>query len=272
MSRADESDTPLPNVDVPDTGMPGIGVPGIHLPDRRGRTGLDQAGRDLAGNSNVIVRDVTLLSSNWFVLRTTTLDFRHRDGHWSTEQRETYDRGNGATILLFNVERRTVLLTRQFRFPAYVNGHPDGYLVEAPAGLLDSDDALTAITRETAEETGFAITDARHLFDLFMSPGSVTEKLHFYAAEYSSDTQAGEGGGLHDEGEDIENIELDFDAALGQIGNGIVDAKTVLLLQWAAISGLFGAGPYSTGPYSAGPSSAGPSSTGPFGAAHTPLT
>ena len=231
----------MSRADVPGDTNTGIGVPGIHVPDRRGRTGLDQTGRDLSGNSNVIVRDVTLLSSNWFVLRTTTFDFRHNDGHWSTEQRETYDRGNGATILLYNLENRTVLLTRQFRFPAYVNGHPDGYLVEAPAGLLDSDDPLTAITRETAEETGFAISDARHLFDLFMSPGSVTEKLHFYVAEYSSDAQAGQGGGLPDEGEDIENIELDFDAALSQIGTGIVDAKTVLLLHWAASAGPFSA-------------------------------
>ncbi|WP_313788376.1 NUDIX domain-containing protein [Subtercola endophyticus] len=179
-----------------------------------------------------------LLSSNWFVLRNTTFEFRHRDGHWSTERRETYDRGDGAVVLLYNVEQRTVLLTRQFRYPAYVNGHADGYLLEAPAGLLDDDDPLTAIVRETAEETGFAIVGARHLFDLYMSPGSVTEKLHYFAARFTSADQSGHGGGLAHEGEDIEKIELDFDEALAAIGSTIVDAKTVVLLQWAATNGL----------------------------------
>jgi nudix-type nucleoside diphosphatase (YffH/AdpP family) len=187
----------------------------------------------------VRVKGVRLLSSNWFVLRATTFDFRHRDGHWSTEERETYDRGDGATILLYNTERRSVLLTRQFRYPAYVNGHPDGYLLEAPAGLIDDDDPLRAVERETAEETGYAVTDARHLFDLFMSPGSVTEKLHFFAARFSADTLTGVGGGLAHEGEDIENVELGFDDAIAAIGSTIVDAKTVILLQWAQTSALF---------------------------------
>ncbi|MEA9986370.1 NUDIX domain-containing protein [Subtercola sp. RTI3] len=213
-------------------------TPGIDVSDSRGRTGLDQVGRGLTGNPDVIVRDVRLLSSNWFVLRATTFDFRHRDGHWSTEDRETYDRGDGATVLLYNTEQNTVLLTRQFRFPAYVNGHPDGNLVEAPAGLLDDDDPLAAIERETAEETGYTISDAAHLFDLFMSPGSVTEKLHFFAARYSAATLTGAGGGLAGEGEDIENVELDFTEALAAIGTTIVDAKTVILLQWADRTGL----------------------------------
>ncbi|GGF17943.1 NUDIX domain-containing protein [Subtercola lobariae] len=197
-------------------------------------------GLDLSTNPNVIVTRVKLLSSNWFVLRATTFEFRHRDGSWSTEERETYDRGDGATILLYDTERRTVLLTRQFRFPAYVNGHADGYLLEAPAGLLDDDDALRAVERETAEETGYAVTDAQHLFDLYMSPGSVTEKLHFFAAKFSAESLTGTGGGLAHEGEDIENVELGFDEALAAIGTRIVDAKTVILLQWAESSRLFG--------------------------------
>jgi nudix-type nucleoside diphosphatase (YffH/AdpP family) len=212
---------------------------GIDEPDRRGRTGLDRAGRDLTGNDGVRVREVELLSSDWYVLRRTTFDLRHRDGHWSTEQRETYDRGNGATVLLYDVQRRTVLLTRQFRFPAYVNGHPDGLLLETAAGLLDDDDPLTAVRREAEEETGHRVGELTHVFDVFMSPGSVTERLHCYAAPYDAGTRAHEGGGLADEGEDIEVVELDFDEALAAIGTRIVDAKTILLLQWAALSGPF---------------------------------
>jgi nudix-type nucleoside diphosphatase (YffH/AdpP family) len=212
---------------------------GIDEPDRRGRTGLDQVGRDLTGNDGVRVREVELLSSDWYVLRRTTFDLRHRDGSWTTEQRETYDRGNGATVLLYDVEQRTVLLTRQFRFPAYVNGHPDGLLLEAAAGLLDDDDPLTAVRREAEEETGHRVGELTHVFDVFMSPGSVTERLHFYAGPYDAGTRQDDGGGLAEEGEDIEVVELGFDEALAQIGTGIVDAKTIMLLQWAALSGPF---------------------------------
>ncbi|MBB3675451.1 NUDIX domain-containing protein [Modestobacter versicolor] len=212
---------------------------GIDEPDRRGRTGLDRVGRDLTGNDDVRVREVELLSSDWYVLRRTTFDMRHRDGHWSTEQRETYDRGNGATVLLYDPDRRTVLLTRQFRFPAYVNGHPDGLLLEAAAGLLDDDDPATAVRREAEEETGHRVGELTHVFDLFMSPGSVTERLHFFAGPYGSGTRQTDGGGLADEGEDIEVVELGIDEALAQVGTGIVDAKTVLLLQWAVLAGPF---------------------------------
>jgi nudix-type nucleoside diphosphatase (YffH/AdpP family) len=215
------------------------GRPGIDVPDRRGRTGLDQTGRDLTGNPGVRVTDVELLTSNWYVTRTTRFDFRHRDGHWSTEERETYDRGNGATILLFDADRRTVLLIRQFRYPAYVNGHPDGLLLELPAGLLDEDDPETAIRREAREETGYAVGEVRHVFDAYMSPGSVTEKLFFFAAPYDASERADAGGGLADEGEDIELVELGIDEALTRIGTDIVDAKTIMLLQWAALSGPF---------------------------------
>jgi nudix-type nucleoside diphosphatase (YffH/AdpP family) len=213
---------------------------GIDEPDHRGRTGLDRAGRDLTRNPDIVVRDVELLASGWHVLRRTTYDHRHRAGHWTTEQRETYDRGNGATILLYDAARRTVLLTRQFRYPVYVNGHTDGYLVEAAAGLLDDDDPEAAVRRETAEELGVDVRDLEHVFDVYMSPGSVTELVHFYAAPYSASTRTGPGGGLAADGEDIEVVELSFADALAMTADGrIADAKTIMLLQWAALSGLF---------------------------------
>ncbi|MCS5723818.1 NUDIX domain-containing protein [Herbiconiux sp. CPCC 203407] len=215
------------------------GIPGVDVPDRRGRTGLDRTGLDLTGNPRVKVESVTLLSSNWYITRTTRIRFRHRDGHWSTEDRETYDRGNGATILLHDARRRTVLLIRQFRYPAYVNGHPDGELLETPAGLLDEDDAETAIRREAREETGYAVGEVETLFEAYMSPGSITEKIHFFAAPYDAADRADAGGGLADEGEDIELVELDIDDALARIGTDIVDAKTIMLLQWAALRGPF---------------------------------
>ncbi|MFE6412499.1 NUDIX domain-containing protein [Streptomyces sp. NPDC057837] len=214
---------------------------GIDVPDRRGRTGLDRHGRDLTGNPRVRILDVQVLSCDWSVLRKTTFEYRHGDGHWSREQRETYDRGDGATLLLHNAARGTVLLTRQFRLPAYVNGHPDGMLIEAAAGLLDGDTAEEAIRREAAEETGRTVGEVEHVFDAYMSPGSVTERLHFFAAPYESTTpQPGETRGLADEGEDIEVLELPFPTALAMIRGGeIADAKTIMLLQWAALDGPF---------------------------------
>jgi nudix-type nucleoside diphosphatase (YffH/AdpP family) len=205
---------------------------------RRDRTDLAQQGLGLTGNPRVRIQDVEVLSADWYVLRKTTFDFQHGDGHWSREQRETYDRGDGATILLYDAARRTVLLTRQFRLPAYVNGHPDGMLVETAAGLLDGDGPLEAIRREAAEETGHVIGAAEPVFEVYMSPGSVTERLHFFAAPYGS--PASSGGGVAAEGEDITVIELDFDEALARVGTGeIADAKTIMLLQWAALSGPF---------------------------------
>lgn len=216
--------------------------PGVDVPDRRGRTGLDLVGRDLDRNPRVRVRDVRVLTSNWYVTRATTLDFQHADGRWTTEERETYDRGNGATILLYDGEARTVLLTRQFRFPVYVNDHPDGMFIETAAGLLDEDDPETAIRREAEEETGHTVGTVEHVFDVYMSPGSVTEKLHFFAAPYLRGTiEHGSRTGLADEGEDIEVLEVPFDEALDRIGVDIVDAKTIMLLQWAALRGPFSA-------------------------------
>ena len=215
-------------------------LPGVDVPDLRGRTGLDQAGRSLARNPDVVVRDVELTSTGWHVLRRTTFDYRRRDGSWTTQQRETYDRGNGATILLYDLARRTVLLTRQFRYPVYVNDHPDGMLVEAAAGLLDDDDPDTAIRRETSEELGVTLGSLTHVFDVYMSPGSVTERLHFYAAPYSPADRTHAGGGLLEDGEDIEPVELSIDDALAMIRDGrIADAKTVMLLQWAVLDGPF---------------------------------
>ena len=218
----------------------GVSVPGIDVPDFRGRTGLDRVGRDLTGNPDVVVTDVELLAAAWHVLRRTTLQRRRRDGQWVTEQRETYDRGNGATMLPYDVERRTVLLSRQFRYPVYVNGHPDGLLLEAAAGLLDDEAPEVAIRREAEEELGITLGEVQHVFDVFMSPGSVTERLHFYAAPYSPADRTSAGGGLAAEGEDIEVVELPFDEALDMTGDGrIADAKTIMLLQWAALRGPF---------------------------------
>ncbi|MES2949667.1 MAG: NUDIX domain-containing protein [Pseudomonadota bacterium] len=189
--------------------------------------------------SRVNVVDIKLLSDNWYVLKTTTFDYLRRDGSWQRQSRETYDRGNGAVLLLFNASRNTVVLTRQFRFPTFVNGNTDGMMVEACAGLLDGDDPETCIRREAAEETGFYIRNPRKLFEAYMSPGSVTEKLHFFAAAYEAADKVSQGGGHLHEGEDIEVLELDLADALRQITTGVIqDGKTIMLLQHAALVGL----------------------------------
>ena len=220
--------------------MPSAAVPGHDAPDHRGRTGLDQTGRDLDRNPGVVIRNVEVTSRGWHVLRRTTFDYLGRNGQWATHERETYDRGNGATILLYDLGRSTVLLSKQFRFPAYVNDHPDGMLIETAAGLLDGDAPEAAIRREASEELGVEVGPIEHVFDAYMSPGSVTERLHFFAAPYVPADRTGDGGGLDDEGEDIEVLELDFADALAGITDGrIVDGKTIMLLQWAALSGPF---------------------------------
>ncbi|MGL3197937.1 NUDIX domain-containing protein [Curtobacterium flaccumfaciens] len=210
--------------------------PGETVPDDRGRTGLDAVGRDLDRNPDVVVHDVEVVSNGWHVLRRTTLDVRRRDGRWDRQQRETYDRGNGATVLPHDPERDTVLLTRQFRWPAYVNGHPDGMLVEAAAGLLDEDDPETAVRREAAEELGIRLGALTKVFDAFMSPGSVTERVHGYVGAYTPADRVEDGGGVEDEGEDIEVLELPVDDALAMVDDGrISDGKTIMLLQWLAL-------------------------------------
>ncbi len=180
-----------------------------------------------------------VLSDDWYTLKKTTFEYQRRDGSWQRLSRETYDRGNGAVLLLFNAERGTVILTRQFRFPAFVNGSADGMLIEACAGLLDGDDPEACIRREVQEETGFQIQSPRKLFEAYMSPGSVTEKLHFFVAEYQAHQQTGEGGGMAHEGEDIEVLELPLFEALVMVGSGAIqDGKTIMLLQHAALAGL----------------------------------
>lgn len=193
----------------------------------------------LPANERVRIVEQRVLADDWFVLKKTTFDFRLRSGEWQRLQRETYDRGDGATLLLFHRTRRTVVLTRQFRFPAFANGLADGLLLEACAGLLDNEDAVAAIRREVQEETGFAVRTPRKVFEAFMSPGSVTERLHFFVAEYEADDRLGDGGGAAGEGEDIEVLELPLDQALAMIGSGdIQDGKTIMLLQHAALVGL----------------------------------
>ncbi len=179
-----------------------------------------------------------ILSDNWYVLHKITYQYQLKNGEWLTQSREAYDRGNGAVILLYSPQQRTVILTRQFRMPTFLNGNPSGMLIEACAGLLDEDNAEDAVRRETEEETGYHIHEVRKIFEAYMSPGSVTEILHFFVAEYTSEQKQSEGGGV-DEDEDIEVLELDFEKALAMIDSGeIRDAKTIMLLQYAQIHGL----------------------------------
>lgn len=183
----------------------------------------------------VRVHEATLLSDNWYTLKTTAFDWRRNDGKWQRMHRETYDRGNGATLLPYNRTRRTVLLTRQFRYPAFVNGHDD-LLIEAAAGLLDNAAPEERIRAEVEEELGYRLGAVQKIFEAFMSPGSVTEKLHFFIAEYEPSMRVGNGGGLADEGEDIEVLELGIDEALAMVADGrIADAKTVMLLYHAQL-------------------------------------
>ncbi len=184
-------------------------------------------------SDRVRIEDVTVLSDNWYVLRKVTFSLRRADGTWQRSTREAYDRGNGATILLHDKARRTVVLTRQFRLPAFLNGYRE-MMIEAAAGLLDDASPEDRIRAETEEETGYRVRDVEKVFELFMSPGSVTEKLYFFAAAYDAKAKAGAGGGIAEEGEDIEVLELPFDEAMAMVADGrICDAKTVLLLQWA---------------------------------------
>lgn len=189
--------------------------------------------------SRVKVIDMQVLSDHWYVLKKATFDYLRRDGTWQRQVRETYDRGNGAVLLLFNAHNATVVLTRQFRFPAFANGCADGMLIEACAGLLDGDDPETCIRREATEETGYHIRSPRKLFEAYMSPGSVTEKLHFFAAEYEAKDRLTAGGGHAHEGEDIEVLEMPLQHALEMIRSGAIqDGKTIMLLQHAALVGL----------------------------------
>ena len=182
---------------------------------------------------NVNILKTEILSDNWYILRKITYEYQKKDGSLQTQTREAYDRGNGATILLYNKEQKTVILTRQFRLPTFINGNESGMLIEACAGLLDKDNAEECILRETEEETGYKITDVRKIFEAYMSPGSVTEILYFFIAEYHKSMKVSEGGGLGHEEENIEVLELDFQDAMNMVDSGeIKDGKTIMLLQY----------------------------------------
>lgn len=186
-------------------------------------------------HDRVRVHEVTLLSDNWYVLKTTRFDWLRNDGRWQRMDRETYDRGNGATLLPYDLAQRTVLLTRQFRYPVFANGHDD-LLIEAAAGLLDNAAPEERIRAEVEEELGYRLGTVQKIFESFMSPGSVTERLHFFIAPYEPSMRIGSGGGLAEEGEDIEVLELGIDEALAMVADGrIVDAKTVMLLYHAKL-------------------------------------
>lgn len=180
-----------------------------------------------------------LLSDNWGVLRKVKYDFKLHDGSWQQQEREVYNRGNGAVILLYNKEKGTVILTRQLRIPTWFNGNTDGMMIEACAGLLDENDPEECIKRETQEETGYRITEVKKIMEVYMSPGSVTEIIYFFTGAYSADMKISEGGGVESEHENIEVLEMSFTQAIEMVKNGeIKDAKTIMLLQYAQINGL----------------------------------
>ena len=186
-------------------------------------------------HDRIQVHEVRTLAADWYLLKKTRFSFRRSDGTWQEQWRETYDRGNGATILLYDLARRQVVLTRQFRYPAFVNGHDD-LLIETPAGLLDAAEPEARIRAEVEEETGFRLGAVRRVFDAYMSPGSVTEKLFFFVAPYEAGDRIGPGGGNADEGEDIGVMEMSIDDALAAIETGLIrDGKTIMLLQYAAL-------------------------------------
>jgi GDP-mannose pyrophosphatase NudK len=186
-------------------------------------------------NDRVKIINTEILSKNWYTLKKVTFDYQHTNGTWIQQSREAYDRGNGATILLYNLSSKTVILTQQFRLPTYINGNPTGMLIETCAGLLDLDNPEDCIRRETEEETGFKIREVKKIYEAYMSPGSVTEILYFFIAEYSKDMQLSEGGGV-DVHEDINVLELSFKKAIDMISNGeIKDGKTIMLLQYLQI-------------------------------------
>ncbi|MBR0696760.1 GDP-mannose pyrophosphatase [Bradyrhizobium lablabi] len=186
-------------------------------------------------SDRVRVKDVRILSNARYLLTSTTFDYRRANGEWQTQVRESYDRGNGAALLPYNLNARTVVLVRQFRYPAFANGYDD-LMIEAAAGMLDNAMPEERIRAEAEEEIGYRLEHVRKVFEAFMTPGAVTEKLHFFVAEYDATMRVGDGGGVADEGEDIEVLELEIDEALAMVADGrIVDAKTIMLLQYAAL-------------------------------------
>jgi GDP-mannose pyrophosphatase NudK len=190
-------------------------------------------------NQHVTILTTEILSDNWYTLKKVTYDYIKPGGSRQTQTREAYDRGNGATILLYNKQYKTVILTRQFRLPTFINGNPTGMLIEACAGLLDKDNAEDCIMRETEEETGYKITDVQKIFEAYMSPGSVTELLYFFVAEYTASQKVHAGGGVAHEQENIEVLEIKLGEAMRMVAAGeIKDGKTIMLLQYAKLNGL----------------------------------
>ena len=188
---------------------------------------------------NVKILKTEILSDNWYTLRKITYEYLKNNGSKETQTREAYDRGNGATILLYNKDQNTVILTRQFRLPTFVNGNESGMLIETCAGLLDKDNPEDCIRRETEEETGYRITDVRKIFEAYMSPGSVTEILYFFIASYDTSMKIHEGGGIAHEEENIEVLEMPFRQAMDMVENGeIKDAKTIMLLQYVKLHNI----------------------------------
>lgn len=188
---------------------------------------------------NVQIVQTEILCNNWYTLKKVTYEFNRPDGSKHTHSREVYDRGNGAAILLYNKEAKTVILTRQFRLPSFLNGNEDGMLIEACAGLLEKDQPEACIKKETEEETGYQVKDVRRIFEAYMSPGSVTEILYFFVAEYSKAMKVTDGGGLEEEQENIEVLEMTLDKAFDMIATGgIKDGKTIMLLQYAKLNQL----------------------------------
>ena len=190
-------------------------------------------------NDKIKILSTEILSDNWYKLKKVTYEYLQKDGTKQIQNREAYDRGNGATILLYNKETKKVILTRQFRMPTFINGNKTGMLIEACAGLLDKDNPEGCIKRETEEETGYKVSAVQKVFEAYMSPGSVTEILYFFVAEYAMNMKVHEGGGMEHEQEDIEVLEMPFDKAYGMIEGGeIRDAKTIMLLQYAKLNNL----------------------------------
>jgi len=190
-------------------------------------------------NPKYQIKKTELLSDNWYVLNKVTVAYQKKDKTWDTQKREVYDRGNGAVILLYNIHKGTVILTRQFRLPTYLNGNASGLLIEACAGVLDDENPEACIIREIEEETGYRLSSVKKIFESYMSPGAVTEILYFFVGEYDASMKVSEGGGLDQEHEEIEVIEIPFDQAYLMIETGeIKDAKTIMLLQYAKINCL----------------------------------
>lgn len=190
-------------------------------------------------NPEIKVTETKLLSDNWYILNKVTFSYQKENEKVQTHVREVYDRGNGAGILLYNSTRKTVILTRQFRLPTFLNGNQTGMMIEVCAGLLDEDNPEECIIRETEEETGYRIKKVEKVTQTYMSPGAVTEILYLFTGEYDESMKVSEGGGLDAEQENIEVLEYTFDEAYAMMESGeIVDAKTIILLQHAKIKGL----------------------------------